>query len=52
MQLAQRLVRRGVLKPEDLARVAEVQAATPTRRALSPPEDTCSWPNVSSAAAY
>src|SRR3954452_19830169 len=29
MQLAQRLVRRGVLKPEDLARVAEVQAATP-----------------------
>jgi general secretion pathway protein E/type IV pilus assembly protein PilB len=31
MQLAQRLVRRGVLKPEDLARVAEVQAATPSR---------------------
>ncbi len=31
MQLAQRLVRRGVLKPEDLARVAEVQAGTPSR---------------------
>ena len=31
MQLAQRLVRRGVLKPEDLARVAEVQAASPSR---------------------
>jgi type II secretion system protein E len=31
MQLAQRLVRRGVLKPDDLARVAEVQAAAPSR---------------------
>jgi general secretion pathway protein E/type IV pilus assembly protein PilB len=31
MQLAQRLVRRGVLKPEDLARIDEVHAQTPSR---------------------
>ena len=31
MQLAQRLVRRGVLKPDDLARIAEVRALTPSR---------------------
>ena len=31
MQLAQRLVRRGVLKPDDLARIAEVRAMTPSR---------------------
>jgi general secretion pathway protein E/type IV pilus assembly protein PilB len=31
MQLAQRLVRRGVLKVEDLARVAELQAGAPSR---------------------
>jgi general secretion pathway protein E/type IV pilus assembly protein PilB len=31
MQLAQRLVRRGVLKAEDLAHLAELHAATPTQ---------------------
>jgi type II secretion system protein E len=31
MQLAQRLVRRGVLKPDDLARIAEAHALVPSR---------------------
>jgi general secretion pathway protein E/type IV pilus assembly protein PilB len=31
MQLAQRLVRRGVLKAEDLPRIAELQAAAPSK---------------------
>jgi general secretion pathway protein E/type IV pilus assembly protein PilB len=31
MQLAQRLVRRGSLKPDDLARVAEIHASTPSK---------------------
>ena len=31
MQLAQRLVRRGVLKPDDLARIAEAHAHEPAR---------------------
>src|SRR4051812_9859149 len=31
MQLAQRLVRRGVLKSDDLARIAEAHSQSPTR---------------------
>ena len=31
MQLVQQLIRRGVLKPEDLARIAEVRAMTPSK---------------------